>query len=250
MRLFGRNAGGCDAWGLLATLHKGAAAKQDGHYGHGVAIEGSRVAISYPNGDAVSPAVADAGVVEITSIGSGVWTEATVTNPIVVSGAGFGESVSVDGPYLLVGAPLYDPIQPGAARGAAFLFRDGVLVKTFLGESSGDRFGAAVTIQRDRAVVSAAWRPGLSNGVAYGHLGKVYIYERNQGGAENWGLVKGFVPDDVSGLARRPFFGASLTLEGERLAVGAPQETFSTVLPAPTYLGVVRLFERNAGGAG
>ncbi len=250
VRVFGRHAGGYGNWGLLAKLHKGSAAKADGHYGSSVALEGARLAVGYSGGDSVAPAVADAGVVELTTTASGVWSESAIHNPVLATSVEFGGALSVDGPYLLAGAPLYHPVQPGAARGVAFLFRDGTLVKTFHGETSGDHFGAAVAVQRDRVVIAAPLRPGSSNGVGYGHLGKIYIYERNQGGAENWGLVKAIVPDDVTGLATSPLFGASLALDGERLAVGSPEETLSTLLPARTYLGLVRVFERNSGGVG
>jgi hypothetical protein len=249
VRVYGRHVGGYNNWGLISAAHKGAAAEAGGRYGCSVALACGRLTVGYQKGDAVSPVVADAGTVEVYTIGSGVWTEWTVSNPVIAGGADFGAAVSVDGPYLLVGMPLYDPAIPGGARGTAYLFRDGSLVHTFFGEATGDHFGAALAVQRDRVVIAAPQKPGTVGSTAFSQLGKVYVYERNQGGAENWGLVKSFVPSDVTNISTNPFFGSSVALDGERIAVGAPNESFSTILPTGTYLGITRVFERNEGGA-
>jgi hypothetical protein len=247
IRSYARNTGGINAWGQTGILHKGSAAKAHGHYGWALSLNCGRLAVGYADGDSVNPVVADAGIVEIYTASSGLDLRSTVANPTAWNGTDYGAAVALDGPYLLVGAPLYDPIVPGGGLGAAFLFRDRTLVKSWFGESLGDHFGQAVALDRDRVVIGAPLRPGVSGGVAYGSLGKVYIYERNQGGAENWGQAAAFLPALSALSTASPQFGSSLALSGERLAVGSPYETGSIVANAQ---GRVRLFERNQGGAG
>ncbi len=247
VRSYGRHSGGYNAWGQTGILHKGAAAKANGDYGSALSLDGVGLAVGYAEGDSVSPAVVDAGVVEVYTAVSGTVLRLTVANPFGANGIGFGNAVALDGPYLLVGAPLYDPAVPGAASGAAFLFRDRVLVKQWLGQASGDHFGAAVAIERDRVAIGAPRRAGSVGGTAFGDLGTVYIYERNQGAAENWGVARILTPDAVGSTSPSPQFGSSLALGGDSLVVGSPYED-PLVLIRRTA-GRVRVFERNQGGA-
>lgn len=250
IRSYGRHSGGFNAWGQTGIIHKGAAAKANGDYGSALALDGVRLAVGYADGDSVSPAVVDAGVVEIYTAVSGTVLRLTVANPFSANGIGLGNVVALDGAYLLVGAPLYDPAVPGAASGAAFLFRDRVLVKQWLGQASGDNFGAAVAIERDRVAIGAPRRAGSVGGTAFADLGTVYLYERNQGGAENWGVAKVLTPADVGSTSPDPRFGSSLALGGDSIVVGSPYENPQVVLPLRRTGGRVRVFERNQGGAG
>ena len=103
-------------------------------------------------------------------------------------------------------------------------------------DATGDRFGQSVAIDGDRIAVSAVWDDERAQ-----DAGAVYIYERNRGGADNWGLAKKITAP--SGLAGDNF-GWSVALQGGRLAVGAPYHG-----GAPGHSrGVVYLFDSNLGG--
>ena len=67
--------------------------------------------------------------------------------------------------------------------------------------------------------------------------GAVFIFERNRGGADNWGLVKMI---DATGLSKhRSYLGQSVAISGDTIAVGAVIE-YAT--------GGVFVFERDLGG--
>ncbi len=94
-------------------------------------------------------------------------------------------------------------------------------------------FGAAVSVSGSFAAAGAY---GASSG-----KGAVYIFERNQGGADEWQMVRKItVPDG----ANSDHFGFSVSLSGSMLAVGAPDNN-----QYGSDAGLVYVFERNLGGA-
>jgi len=74
--------------------------------------------------------------------------------------------------------------------------------------------------------------------------GAVYIYGRNQGGINQWGLLPNgriYAPDGMFG----DFFGWSVSISGDLIAVGATSRDLS---PSLGGAGVVYLLSRNQGG--
>lgn len=152
---------------------------------------------------------------------------------------GFGAAVAISGDTVVVGA-LYATIGGNSSQGAAYIFqRDqggtnnwGEVAK--LEAPSGeadDNFGAAVTIDGDTVAVGALLGDSIANN---DDEGAVYIYERNQGGANNWGLIKKIsASDGASGAS----FSWAISLSGDRLAVGSNYINSSQ--------GAVYLFERD-----
>jgi len=101
--------------------------------------------------------------------------------------------------------------------------------------TAGDEFGYAAAISGDTIVVGA-W----NNDGAGSDAGAAYVFERNQGGADNWGQVKKLTASDA---AVNDSFGKAVAIDGDRLVVGAPATVnFSTV-------GAAYVFERNEGGS-
>ncbi|MEI8048302.1 MAG: peptidoglycan DD-metalloendopeptidase family protein [Bacteroidota bacterium] len=82
----------------------------------------------------------------------------------------------------------------------------------------------SVAIWGDYAVVGL---PSYSN-----YRGKVAIFYRNQGGVDNWGIVKELIGDGES-----DFFGNSVDLYNDQLVVGAPQ--------GGNRQGYLKIFDRN-----
>src|SRR6202011_1058308 len=96
--------------------------------------------------------------------------------------------------------------------------------------ASGDQFAYSIKISGDTAVVGA-YQKNSSTGAAY-------IFERNQGGAENWGQVKELTASDA---VQGDQFGSQVTIDADTVAIGASLKNSST--------GAAYIFERNQGGA-
>ncbi len=147
----------------------------------------------------------------------------------------FGTALDISVDTLVVGSHW----NPANDTGAAYVFyRDlggadnwGEVIKLTASDGGAyNYFGAAIAINGDTAAV-AAYGDG-------GSIGAVYIFERNLGGADNWGERVKITASDAAVGAR---FGISIALDGDTLAVGASGESASQ--------GAVYVFERDLGGA-
>jgi hypothetical protein len=90
-----------------------------------------------------------------------------------------------------------------------------------------------VVLEGERLVVSATRDDERGT-----DAGACYIFERNRGGANQWGLVKKLIPDD---LGAGDMFGVEPSLSGDTLVVGASGQA--------GYTGASYIFERNQGGS-
>jgi len=124
------------------------------------------------------------------------------------------------------------------AEGAVFLFgRDqggagnwGLLKKLASPvPAQGEGFGAAVELQGDELFVAS---------FPLGPAGMVRIFGRDQGGAENWGILGEVTEGDAAFCE----FGRSMDVEGDILVVGS--------FCGGGNSGQVFVYERNLGGAG
>ena len=158
---------------------------------------------------------------------------------ITLKGKGFGTSIAVDENIIVVADPFdYDN---GMNAGAVYVYeRNDVgnwfLVKKVLSSdgAAGDNFGYSVAVSENVMVVGAPYDTNDDNGK---DSGSVYIFERNKGGANNWGQVKKILASNgVSG----DFFGASVTTVKDTVVVGAYGKEFNS--------GLVYVFERNKDG--
>ncbi|MBK9658046.1 MAG: hypothetical protein IPO66_22580 [Rhodanobacteraceae bacterium] len=128
----------------------------------------------------------------------------------------YGTSVAVDGDFALVGAYLEDTAVGGDA-GAAHWFRRVDRQWVYGGQLLApdaeieDRFGIAVDIDGDRMAVGAVWDVVGTNV----DQGSAYIYHRQ--GAD-WVFEAKLVASDG---AAGDYFGYALSLDGDRLLVGA-----------------------------
>ncbi len=106
-----------------------------------------------------------------------------------------------------------------------------------------DRFGSAVAVSGDTLAIGAR---------GYGTAGAVFIYEREAGGAGQWGQTVVVVPSDA---AEEDRFGHAVDIEGDLLVVSAisDDDPNPSAAPGATSLdssGSVYFFERDAGGPG
>src|ERR1700686_3289294 len=151
----------------------------------------------------------------------------------------FGYSVATNGDTVVVGA-----YGKNSNTGAAYIFEGNqggaknwgqVKILTPSDAAANDRFGWSVAIDVDTVVVGAL--------VKDSNRGAAYIFERNQGGTENWGQVKKLTASDAAG---GDLLGSSVSIKADTVVVGA----YGSV-PSADYIstGAAYIVERNQGGA-
>jgi len=155
----------------------------------------------------------------------------------------FGLSLALDGDYALVGAPGYDG--SGDNQGAAYLFLKsqggadawGQVVKLIPDDpADDDLFGISVGLSGDYAVVGAGGADGGGT-----DEGAAYIFYRDQGGADAWGLVKKIAASDADD---GDGFGYAVAIDGVTVIVGSDGAD-----GGGTNQGAAYVFYRDQGGA-
>lgn len=240
--IFDRDEGGTDNWGEMKKLTASEAADGD-QFGTSVSIDGSTAVVGAPYGDSGGADSGGAYIFYRDEGGDDNWgQEAILTASDAESGDRFGWSVAVSGNYAIVGAPYED--SGGADSGAAYVFfrNEGgennwgqVAKLTASDAESGDQFGWSVTIDGDTVVVGANVEDG--SGV---DCGAAYIFDRNQGGDDNWGEVKKLTASDTQ---NGDFFGYSVAIDGDYVVVGALAKSGGGI-----YRGAAYIYGRNEGG--
>ena len=159
------------------------------------------------------------------------------------TGEAFGDAAALSGDTAIIGAPERDGLT-GDGSGAAYIFqRDAggpsnwgeVAILTAPDPESGDHLGSAVGISGSWALAGA---PGDAD--AGQTAGAGYLFERNAGGADNWGFVTKLLASDGSdgdGL------GTAVDVSGETLVVGAEDAD-----SPHDQQGAAYVYERDAGG--
>ncbi len=129
-------------------------------------------------------------------------------------------------------------------HGAAYIFYHNkttgnawIQASKLSGGTAGDRFGYAVAVDGDTIVVGAPQRTVGANS----EEGTAYVYARNQGGADVWGLVKTLTIE--GGGAALDHFGYSVAISGDTVVVGAPDSHGVSADQGATYV-----FARNHDG--
>ena len=129
----------------------------------------------------------------------------------------FGESVAISGDHVVVGAH-YDDGAANGNGGSAYVFQrqaDGTWSETqkltASDAATGDRFGRTVSVSGDTAVVGT-----FGDDDAGGSSGSAYIFERYQGGVDNWGQVAKLTASDAAVL---DFFARSVSVSGDTAVV-------------------------------
>ncbi len=148
----------------------------------------------------------------------------------------FGSDVAINGNYAIIGAPFKD-VSSVTNRGAAYVFKNTAGTWTQMSvllNSTGlasDEFGSCVTINGNKAVVSALYKDygGHTN------VGEVEVFN-NTGAA--WTFEKKI--QDPS-PADNNYFGKSISLFGDYLVIGAPGKLVGT----NTRQGKVFIYKRS-----
>ena len=180
--------------------------------------------------------------------GSNTWTQIKkLTAPDARALDEFGGAVAISEDTIVVGAHLADQ---GAAFdvGAAYVYSRhqngsnqwGFVKKLIASDPVAfDEFGFSVAVSNSLIVVGSP----LADAGSLLDVGKVYLFERDQNGANQWGQVKRLLATNNLAGDR---FGTSVTVSGDTLAAGSP--FFDNGLT--NDVGAVFIFGRNQNGAG
>ena len=166
----------------------------------------------------------------------------------------FGYSVAISGTYAIVGTPNEDEDETGANfmenSGAAYLFYNNAgtwkKVKKLVASnrSSAANFGSSVAINGDYIVVGA---PDDSNG-QFSKMGSAYIFNKDQGGVDNWGEVK-MITSSIR--AEFDLFGTTVSISKDYVFVGAYREDQDSQETATIDdAGAAYVFKKDFGGTG
>ncbi len=221
--IFERNKGGNNNWGQTKKILASDGADGD-LFGFSVTVSGDSVVVGARWNDDDGFNSGSAYIFERNKGGNDNWGE--VKKILASDGAVvdfFGTSVVIDVDTLVVGALFSDGKDVNS--GSVYIFkRDqggnnnwGQAKKIVASDgATNDEFGASIAISGDTVVVGAS-RDNYNGEFS----GSAYIYNRHQGGNENWGQVKKILaPDGVE----RDRFGISVAISGDAVVIGANED--------------------------
>ena len=240
--VFQRNQGGADNWGEVKKVIATDAQAGD-WFGRSLALSGDTAIVGAYHEDAAGADAGAAYVLQRDQGGANNWGE---LKKLIASDAQandlFGLSMAVDGDTAIVGAPNEDA--GGSLAGAAYIFhRDeggannwGEVTKLTASDAQPNvQFGLSVAVSGDTAFVGA---PDEEAGGK--DAGAVYVFQRDQGGADNWGEVAKLAASDAQ---PHDVFGNSVAANGDTTIVGAAGED-----QVGGNTGAAYLFQRDQGG--
>jgi hypothetical protein len=139
----------------------------------------------------------------------------TLNNPGAANDQ-FGNAVAIDGNYAIVGAPVY-PLSTSSGRAYIYNVTTGALVRTLTNPnpystSAGDRFGSAVAISGNYAIVGADGEDDASGTGS----GKAYIYNITTGA-----LIYTLNNPNIYSTSTNDFFGDAVAISSNYALVGA-----------------------------
>jgi FG-GAP repeat len=239
--IFERDQGGPNAWGQVKKLVSSLGTRDD-HFGTSVAISGDIVVVGVPS-DTISGNryQGSAYLFNRNTGGANNWGQ--FRRLLASDGAKadrFGTSVAISGSTIIIGAFYH------AYQGAAYLYqRDqgGVNVWGEVKKLGVDEvpsgifyFGSSVAINGNFVVVGAPRGDGTNI-----DQGSAYLFARDQGGVNNWGVVKKLLASDG---ASTDSFGSSVAISGNTVVIGAEENDIGSSYSQ----GSAYLYKRNAGG--
>ena len=222
------------------------------YFGHSVSVSGDVVIVGAPRSDGACPDrvhcnSGSAYIFQRNEGGPDNWGEVTeLTAGDAASGDSFGGSVSISGNTTIVGAIRDDdacPSDRNCNSGAAYIFRRNEgdpdnwheVAKLVAGDRRAwDTFGYSVSISGDIVVIGAR-----TDSYAGSDTGSAYVFQRDEGGSDNWGEVAELTADDA---AASDLFGFSVSISGDTALIGALSADNGR------WTGSAYVFQRDEGG--
>jgi hypothetical protein len=190
------------AWTQQAKLGASDGSYGD-YFGSALALSGDTAVVGAFNKNAAR------GAAYVFIRQDGAWTQqAKLVADDGADESAFGAAVALDGDTVVVGA-----FGPNGGAGGAYVFTRTATTWTLSAKvaaddgQSGDAFGGAVAVRGDTIAVGAFAQAGI---------GAAYMFARDGLGA--WTLAKKLT---AAGGASRDYFGTSICLDGDTVAVGA-----------------------------
>lgn len=235
---------GTGVWNETAKLVASDGAGQD-FFGWSVSLDGNTILVGAP-GDDYSDLYTEyissgAAYVFERDPGTGNWNQVRKLISTTASSLDYlGRSVSISGDYLIVGADESDGAGYYSA-GVAYIFKrdsgSGIwsqMQKLLASDLRGDdEFGNQVLIDGDRIVVSSPSKDGIGT-----NSGAVYVFDKDYD-TGFWNETTKITASDANAYDQ---FGSSITLEGNRIAVG----TIDGDSPTITNSGAVYVFDKDS----
>ncbi|KAA3614975.1 MAG: T9SS C-terminal target domain-containing protein [Calditrichaeota bacterium] len=225
--IFDRFQGGSETWGEAKKLSVSPGASNL-NFGFSVSINGDYALVGAIGDNS------NAGAAFLYGRNFGGIDNWGLVKKLTASGAAsdseFGSSVSISGDLIVVGASV-DDHGGGSSNdlGAAYIFSRnfggaenwGQVKKLTASDAQNlDRFGGSVSISGNNVIVGAVGEDAGGAGA-----GAAYVFNRNQGGTDNWGQVSKLTASDA---AASDEFGYSVSINGDYALVGAPGENTET----------------------
>jgi hypothetical protein len=209
-------------------------ASLDDNFGISVSISGNYAVIGIPQ---YANAGVEVGAASIYRYDGTNWVfMQRIINTGGTAGDGFGNSVSVSGTRLIIGAP-YDDNGTVLNQGSVSIYQyngsSWVLMQKILDASGADSdyFGYSVSISGDIAIAGA---PNDDNG-AFSNQGSASVYRYIAG---NWALS---IRTTNSSARAGVFWGKAVGISGTSIIVGAPGD----IVGANTNQGTISFFDFN-----
>jgi hypothetical protein len=239
--IFRKDEGGTENWGLLKKICAGTRAADD-WFGYSVSINGAFAVVGAYREDEdpletnTLSSSGSAYVFGKDQGGTDNWgLVKKLTAAVRAAGDNFGSSVSINGDYVIVGAPSESEDASEAnslfSAGAAYIFKKdqggtdnwGQLRKIVPAiRATNDVFGASVSINGSYAIAGAQGESeDASETNTLSRAGGAYIFRKDQGGSDNWGQEQKIV---AAVRAASDDFGVSVAIGGAFAIVGAWQE--------------------------
>jgi uncharacterized repeat protein (TIGR01451 family) len=208
--VFTRSGG---VWTQQQRLQPSDVALNDG-FGRFVSVDGDTAVVTSDGDDDGGQ---QAGSAYVFTRNNGVWTQQQMLQASDRRArANFGNSASLDGDTLIIGAWQDDPASQNRAIGAAYVFtrNNGVWTqqqKLTASDASGlSFFGTSVALNGDTAIV------GSDQNDAFAHdAGAAYVFTRSNG---VWTQRQRLQPSD---LAADDLFGARVALSGDTAVISS-----------------------------
>ncbi|WP_031482737.1 FG-GAP repeat protein [Maridesulfovibrio frigidus] len=255
--IFYKDQGGTNNWGFVKKITAsdvpGESVDSGLQFSEILAISGDTLALvsKYTN---VSGAIS-AGAAYIFSRNQGgddTWGFAQKITQTPTNNGHFANSIAVCGDVLLIGYKS-QTVSGLVYAGRAYLYiPNSAVPNTWQLSKSleatdnvmGSQFSTGIAVSGDLIASSA---PGKSEG-GQTAAGAVYIFSRNTGGDENWGLVKKIIATDEEGVFAgqvRANYGSSMDISGDLLIVGSPNYDVGS----DESVGRAYIYSKDKGGA-